>query len=99
MLETDHKFASYFIASRNQVEKTRATMVFGKDLTLSQSGKENGITLCIIKASSPSEHPGDLGRLVHHILEARSAGGWELQNPLSLCSLAFPAQSFLFQSS
>lgn len=59
MLETDHKFASYFIASLNQVEKTRATMVFGKELTLSQSGKENDITLCIIKANSPSERPGD----------------------------------------
>ena len=55
MLETDHKFASYFITSLNQVEKTRATMVFGKELTLSQSGKENDITLCIIKANSPSE--------------------------------------------
>ena len=55
MLETDHKFASYFIASLNQVEKTGATMVFGKELTLSQSGRENDITLCIIKANSPSE--------------------------------------------
>lgn len=39
MLETDHKFASYFIASLNQVEKTRATMVFGKELTLSRAGE------------------------------------------------------------
>lgn len=60
MLETDHKFASYFIASLNQVEKTRATMVFGKELTLSQAGKENDITVCIIKANSPSTHPGGL---------------------------------------
>lgn len=39
MLETDHKFASYFIASLNQVEKTRATMVFGNELTLSPAGE------------------------------------------------------------
>lgn len=52
MLETDHKFASYFIASLNQVEKTRATMVFGKELTLSQTGK-NDITVHTIKANSP----------------------------------------------
>lgn len=60
MLETDHKFASCFIASLNQVEKTRATMVFGKELTLSHSGKRNDITVFIIKVNSPSEHPGDL---------------------------------------
>lgn len=53
MLETDHKFASYFIASLNQVEKTRATMVFGKELTLSQTGKENDSTVCTIKANFP----------------------------------------------
>lgn len=63
MLETDHKFASYFIASLNQVEKTRATMVFGKELTLSQTGKENDSTVCIIKANPSSKHPGDLGDL------------------------------------
>lgn len=62
MLETDHKFASYFIASLNQVEETRATMVFGKELTLSQAEKENN-TLCIIKANSPSKHGGDLWAL------------------------------------
>lgn len=59
MLETDHKFASYFIASLNQVEETRATMVFGKELTLSQDEKENN-ALCIIKANSQSKHDGDL---------------------------------------
>lgn len=59
MLETDHKFASYFIASLNQVEKTRATMGFGKELTLSQAWKENDTIVCIIRADSPSEHPGD----------------------------------------
>lgn len=60
MLETDHKFASYFIASLNQVEKTRTTMVFGKELTLSRTGKEHDITVCTMKASSPSKHPGDV---------------------------------------
>jgi hypothetical protein len=38
MLETDHKFASYFIASVNQVEQTRTALVFEKELTLSQAG-------------------------------------------------------------
>lgn len=59
MLETDHKFAPYFIASLNQVEKTRATMVFGKELTLSQAGRENDTTVCIIKGAALSKHPGD----------------------------------------
>ena len=72
MLETDHKFASYFIASLNQVETTRATMGFGKELTLSQTGKENDIPVSIIKANSPIKACGDLSdRLVHGCIGGR----------------------------
>lgn len=80
MLETDHKFASYFIASLNQVEKTRATMLFGKELTLSQAGKENDITVCIIKANSPSKHPG--GLLVYYIIYG--GGGCKILFPFAV---------------
>lgn len=64
MLETDHKFASYFIASLSQVEKTRATMVFERELTLSQNGKVNDSSVCIIKANSLNKASLGLGGLI-----------------------------------